>query len=449
MKKISRIATLVLALAMLLSVCIAEDITPPDADTAQTPETTEEVILPEADDNPVLVTINGDPIAKAEVDGTLTDLYNASYIASLNDYQTGIAYIVQNYVIGKKLTELGLDQFSDEEQAAFAADAQKQWDDAVNDYVEYFLSEDTEEARAELAEAANQYYIDQGVSMDMLIENAARIAAYEKMEKYLLEGQAIAVTDEEIDAIFQQEVGYDREKYQGSIANYEYATMMMGGQSWYTPAGYRGVTHILLAVDSALMDDYKAKLAAYEEAMSTPAAEETAAEAPEAEEAKVTLEDVKAAKAAILASVQGTIDEINEKLAAGTAFNDLIAEYGTDPGMDDPATLETGYAVHQESLVYDADFTAAAFSEKMVKPGDVSDPTVSSFGVHIVYYLRDIPEGAIEMTDDIRTLISNYLTDSKTSTIYANAISGWIDEFDIVYNNELIAELTDATPVSE
>ena len=34
------------------------------------------------------------------------------------------------------------------------------------------------------------------------------------------------------------------------------------------------------------------------------------------------------------------------------------------------------------------------------KVGDVSEPVVSDFGVHILKYLRDIPEGAVEVSEE-------------------------------------------------
>ena len=71
---------------------------------------------------------------------------------------------------------------------------------------------------------------------------------------------------------------------------------------------------------------------------------------------------------------------------------------------------ETGYAVHPESTIWVKEFTAGAFSDKMQAVGDVSDPVVSRFGVHILYYLRDIPAGRVEFNDRIRESIVNYLT---------------------------------------
>ena len=61
------------------------------------------------------------------------------------------------------------------------------------------------------------------------------------------------------------------------------------------------------------------------------------------------------------------IDAIYTALEQGESFQNLIAAYGTDPGMKDEATLAAGYKVHKDSMMYDSAFTEGAFQEKMQK----------------------------------------------------------------------------------
>ena len=111
--------------------------------------------------------------------------------------------------------------------------------------------------------------------------------------------------------------------------------------------------------------------------------------------------------------------------------------------------LKEGYAVHQDSIMWDPVFTAAAFSEKMQKPGDVSDPVVGSYGIHILYYLRDIPGGIVEMTDEIYAEIESYIVSEKTNMAYSEALIAWRAETEIVYNEEAIAAAVNATTAIE
>jgi len=200
--------------------------------------------------------------------------------------------------------------------------------------------------------------------------------------------------------------------------------------------------HILLKPDEELLKAYSQLVAAFEEqqqAGAQPAEGETAepaaasAETPE----PVTQEMVDAARQAVIDSRKADVDAIYERLGKGESFIDLIREYGEDPGMTDPATLAEGYPVHADSVVYDPVFTSAAFAEKLAAPGDVGDPVVGSFGIHILQYLRDVPSGLV-MTDAIRQEIMDYLSSVKKGTAYEQAVADWMTKEAVVYNQEAI-----------
>ena len=140
-----------------------------------------------------------------------------------------------------------------------------------------------------------------------------------------------------------------------------------------------------------------------------------------------------AAKQAILDSVQERVNEIRAKLADGATFEDLILEYGTDPGMQDDATRASGYAVHADSIMWEPNFQKAAMA--LTAPGEVSDPVISSYGVHIVHYLRDIPAGVVEFTDAIRAEIRDTLENNKYADAVEKLTDGWIGESEIVWTD--------------
>ncbi|MGN0747165.1 MAG: peptidylprolyl isomerase, partial [Aristaeellaceae bacterium] len=244
-----------------------------------------------------------------------------------------------------------------------------------------------------------------------------------------------------------------------------------GQTSYYQPEGYRGVTHILLQVDDELLQAYQdlsAQLEEQQEADEEAAAEETAEPAgeeaaaeetaepageeaaaeetaePAGEEAapeetaepvqRVTREDVDAAYAAIIASVQPTIDEINAKLAEGVAFADLVAEYGTDPGMQSEPYKTEGYAVHLDSILWDPVFVQAAFSVENV--GDIAQPVVGSYGVHIVQYTRDVPAGPVELTDEIKAELREDLLATAENEMFNTTMDAWLAAAEVTYTDE-------------
>ena len=155
-------------------------------------------------------------------------------------------------------------------------------------------------------------------------------------------------------------------------------------------------------------------------------------------------EGIEEARQAILDSKQSTIDEIYARLEDGEEFIAVMEAYTEDPAMDEDLE-QTGYAVHPESSIWVSEFTEGAFSDKMQEVGDVSDPVVSKYGVHILYYLRDIPGGQVEFNDRIQESITTYLTNKKRSEILAS----WVDDYEVVYNQEAIDALMETGAVSE
>jgi hypothetical protein len=228
----------------------------------------------------------------------------------------------------------------------------------------------------------------------------------------------------------------ERFEYSNDVPTYEsitsYYSSYYGYQFHYIPEGYRGVTHILLKVDEELLNAWIDLNARLEEAQEPEAAED--GEEPAETEEPVTAEMVEAARQAILDSQKDTIHEIMGKLENEAAFQDLIAEYGTDPGMQDEDTLKNGYMIHKDSINYDAAFTAAAAA--LEKVGDYSEPVVSRFGIHILYYLRDIPGGTVEMSEEELAQVKKDIEDEWLNLAISELVDQWIAKADIVWTAE-------------
>ena len=137
---------------------------------------------------------------------------------------------------------------------------------------------------------------------------------------------------------------------------------------------------------------------------------------------------------AILDSQKETLDAIKAKLENGVSFEDLIAEYGTDPGMQTESNLKNGYPIHADSIIYDANFTKAAAA--LEKVGDVSDPVISSFGIHILHYLRDIPAGAIELTEEQKEQLKADIESERISLAFSEYYDQWLASSDVVWTEE-------------
>ncbi len=376
-----------------------------------------------------LATVNGQTITYAQARAALYNLYDNGYVENETDYDTAIEYLIRNAVLEKKIKELGLDQFTAEEEEAFQADAKQQWEEAIQSYVSYFLSEDTEEARAQAREDGEAYLTSMGYSVEALADELRQDASYDLLEKKMLEGKDLTVTADEIRQLFEAYAAQEKEQYEGNVPLYEMYKTYYGYDTWFTPEGFRGIIHILLSVDEELLTAYQNAQAAYEDSVTEAA--------PDGDAGLLAARD--AALAAVLDSKKTEIDDIYARLAQGESFESLIAAYGEDPGMQNEETLREGYAVHPESIVWDAAFTAGAFSEKMQRPGDTSDPVIGSHGIHILHYLKDIPGGYVELSDEISASIEEYLVSQKSNEVFNEALSQWMSESEITYDNDAIA----------
>ena len=378
----------------------------------------------------VVATINGQEITVAELENNAQLLYNAGYVETYPDYDAALESMIREAVVKDHLQKAGYLDYSEEELAAFTNDAQAQWDQLVSTYVERYLTEDTEEARATLKTQAEQYFATMGGSVEVLTDDLMYNAAMEKLQEDLTGGYV--PTEEEIQQVFDLYGAQYQAQYENNVGMYEFYTQYYGYESWYVPEGYRAVIHILLNVDADVLKAYTDAQAALDEAESAEDPDEAAIA-----EAKAAAE---AAKAAVIASRQDVIDDIYARLEKGESFQSLIAEYGNDPGMQDETMLAEGYHVHAESILWDPAFTEGAFQEGMRQPGDVSQPVVGTYGIHILYYLKDVPGGLI-MTDSIHDEINEYLLSSKSSDAFYAGYAEWQQEVEIVRNDAVIDQL--------
>ena len=423
MNMIKRLMALVMALLMCAAVACAE---------------------PSADD--VMVTVNGTAVTRSQYEdylSTLTNYYAASYDVSdptmqamIQQFalQTGIEYAVMS----QKVTELGLD-LTEEEKTAATDSALAQWEAVIGDGLTYYglTDESTEEEYAELLIQVLAELDSMGYSEESFLSEALMYASYDKLFNHITKD--VAVTDDDVVAHFNNLVENDKALYENDAAAYEelqqynqlylmYGMTDYVTEAYYKPNGYRQVTHILLSADEALLTAYADLQAKYEEQQNT------IEEGGEVTEELVTADEVENARLAILAAVQPTVDEINQKLADGATFAELIPQYTTDPGMSDAASIAAGYEVHMDSTNWVIPFRDQSFTVSNI--GDVTAPVVTDYGVHIIQYVGDVAGGPVELTDDLRAAFQADLLATATSDAYNNAIAQWVSEAKVEYSAE-------------
>ena len=478
--------------ALLLCLCMLWGTAALAEDAAATTDAAAAVT--ELNDSDVLASVNGEDVSWDDVKSLYSSLvsqYGSAYdLTQQANVDLFRAVALENRLtealMEQKADEFGVGELTDDEIAAIEADADANWETAMADYQAYFYpdltEESSEEEKAAAQEEALNYYKDQGYTLESLREEYKRYTIINKIADIMV--QDATVTDQEVEDLYQSLVEADKELYENDIAAYEsynsyvdqmamyaalYGTSSNLDHAWYKPDGFRAVKHILLPVDSELMTAYTDLQARWEEQQEAAAAAEESdgetAEATDADEATaeptatpepVTEDQVNAAKAAIFDSLADTIDEINQKIAEGADFDELIATYGvnedgtaSDPGMTTEPYMTSGYEVCSASTAYVPEFVEAAMSIDSV--GGVSAPYLSSYGVHIVKYIGDVEGGPIPMTDEQREAKRQSLLASKQNELYASTLESWLAEADITYTGVTpsIAELEGTTAATD
>ncbi len=480
MNKLQKWLALALSIALLAgAIAFAEVAAPADsAAEAVEPTAAEPTPLPDIADDALLATINGQEVKWADIKKNFDSLissdgmyYDMNDPANVRMFRTiALEYYMPEVFLAQTAKANGMDQLTQEEIDASNQKADSDWATALENYVKNYFpdltADSAEQEKADANAAAVAFYNERGYTPESLRADYLKNQVYTRVQDMITKD--VTVTPEDVEAEYQQKVSADKAKYENDLDGYiqynSYVDQMsmyasMQGQpstmekAWYKPAGFRAVKHILLNVDEALMSKYKdlqARLeeqneaAAEPEATEEPAAEATSAESPdpaatpEPTQEPVSQADVDNAKADILASLADKIDEINQKIAEGADFDELIATYAvtadgaaTDPGMQSEPYKTTGYEVASQSMDYVPEFVAAAFSVDQI--GEVSAPYLSDYGVHIVKYISDVPAGPVVMTEAQRAnRLQGLLSEKKTELISAK-LKEWKDASTIVY----------------
>ena len=321
MKNFSRLLALLLALCLMGGCALAELPELPASEEAEVES--ESVAEDTAQQDTVLAVVNGENLMQSDVDSyayyllylyysqgfDITDPELTAYIQ-----QAAIQGSVEQAVFFQKAKELGFDQFTAEEEAQLQQDAQTNLDTEIENWItnNAGLAEDATDADKATARVNAIAALEaQGYTLEALIASLRQDMIYERLYADMVKDAT--VTDEEVRAAFDAQVEADKQTY-ADPSIYEQALYYFGMTPYYVPEGYRGVTQILLQVDSELMSNYQGLQASLEEAQdeaekanegdasATADAQATADASAEPTAAPVTQADVNAVAERIFAA---------------------------------------------------------------------------------------------------------------------------------------------------
>ena len=296
-------------------------------------------------------------------------------VASFRDYLldnliSSAMKIYQAKLAGITLTE--------EEIATAKETAQKNYDDTVASFETQATNAGATNVDAYAKTLFTKALVQNKTTVKKLqadmLEDAQNEALVTKHRTQLLEG--IQMTDEELSAKYAEVLANQKTLFDKTPSDYftyeSYAQYGYNEPPVYVPAGFFRVRHILVA------DEATAKL-------------------------------------------------VKEKIDAGEDFEKLLAEYGTDPGMQGD-TNAAGYLVG-EGASFVEPFLKAALA--LAKDGDVSEPVQSDYGWHIIKRVSTEPAHEIPYAD-VKEGFDLYEQAVYQQQYYTDIVSKWTADSTLV-----------------
>lgn len=374
--------------------------------------------------NPVVVAeFNGGTLMSNEV----VEPYNQALatqvfgFGNVEDVAGNVLDDVLQQLVGDKILyqhaeELGLTELNEADQAAIREAAEAYYEEQKQFYS---LSVETNGMSKEEADKAVDAYLadELGVTLDGIILSQTGDYWVQKLYEYV--GKDVAVTDEDVQAAYDELLAEQQSLFTQYPDEYEYA-LISDTPIAYNIDNYRRVKHILLSFENP--DDY-VQAATLTDAI---AQLDPQTQMDEISELQSQLD---ALYADLDAKAESIIAEINN----GADFDDLIQQYGQDEAMLQEPYRTTGYYVSANSIRWAAEFIEG--SMMLQEPGQVSIPVHTVNGVHIIQYVGDVEPGAVPL-EDIRGDIEETVRSEKMQEVYEEQVSAWITEADPKYYPE-------------
>lgn len=455
---------------------------------------------PAVDAKQVIITINGENVTKEE----FVRYYNNTYERKMQEQQLYQQYglpaqpvrpeqvmeetfenTIKDKVLHQKAHELGLDEMTEEETAEINKQAEDSFQN-IKDQVKQFYFQNSELEGEALEAEITAKAKELGFDLETFQQSVTESKLHEKLHAYA--GEGIEVTQEDIQAKFEEKVAKAKEDYANNPAGF--GTAITGNQpTYYTPAGYRAVRQILVklnAEDEEAIKALEAELAPLKSALDTTTvdinriealvkseeeledadktfkaeqlealSEEEATQFADllkkdtlSEEEQQALSAIKAklapytklpeaqtaydAKKAELdalldkafAAIQDKTDEIYAKVTAEDADFDALVKEYNE----DLGQPEAGYPVHESTSTFVAAFKEGAMA--LEKVGDISQPIRTNFGYHILRYAKDYEEGEAKL-EDVKDAIEKEIFSAKQDEKYQELETKWLVEAEV------------------
>ena len=390
--------------------------------------------LAETEPEGILGTINGQaiPLADAQIEFSYyAALYeNMGMEDQLDDLRQNIAdYYVQYYAVLYRAGELGLDTFTDEELTQMRTEADEQYAAVYADISDGFTTEGV--SQEDIDKGVISYLESMNYTPETALDSIREGHIIDRFVAWVSEG--VQVSDEDVRALYDEYVAAQKAEYDADPFYFE-VDVMNEASVYYVPEGFRAVYHILLQMDAETQTELAA-LQTRQEEIALKMAQDGADQKALAAENQEVSDQIDA----LLADLTDKAVEIKTRLDAGEDFMALMDELGEDPGMQSEPARSRGYYVSADSGMWDTTFRDAAMA--LGQKGDVSEPVLTGFGLHLILYADDVASGPVDyesVRDDLTAVAQQAAAEEALQAAIEKAVS---EAYIVVHPENLTYEL--------
>ena len=371
-------------------------------------------MLPEDGESVVVAEFDGGVLMSDEVVPAYNDQLTTAIFAGhdANEVAADTLNRVMEELAGDKIIaaqakSLGLTELTEDDLKQIEAQASENFESQLHDYIAFVGEGDRDEAVKQLAES--------GITLESITEQLKQNWWSQKFYDYTVKD--VTVTDEEVQARYDALLAEQKADFDDTPEDFEYAHLT-GGAIVYRPEDYRAVRDILIPFDS----------------------EEDAARASELlgqidliDEDAQALADAKAELDKLFAPVEKKAEEVQQKLADGAAFSDLMDEYGTSESLKNEPLRTEGYYITDASYVNSVEFVEG--SMMLEQPGQVSAPLRSQYGVHLVEFIGELTPGQVPL-EDVRDAVAADALKHKQAEYYDQQRKDLLEQAHVKYYPE-------------
>jgi len=377
----------------------------------------------EKDAELIVAKVNGVEIKKAAL---LTDYHSYRSLYNITDanenseenretveaIKTQIFDELMEYeVIVQKMTEMGIELITQEQQAELDENVETRKESILNtakNAVEEEAKDKPQlDAEAEIQRRVQQEYDYVGITDGSYRERLLRGKVRENLKAYL--GKDYEVSEEDLKIFYDENLEAQKRDLDASPKNLGIYESV--GYALYVPEGMRYVKNLLIAI-------------------------------PEDKQKEITdlrldskNEEADALRDQELAKIKAEADEVYQKAKDGEDFDQLVQQYGDDPGMETEPRKTKGYRIYEGLEDFAEEFVTAGMALKAI--GDISEPAATDFGYHILLYASDEKAGERSF-EETKEGFYAVVKEELVGRLYEETVDIWMEEAEIVeYRNNI------------